>query len=432
MIRHALLASVLLLAPISSAGAAPVAGSDSTLARAGSPGADSLARPDRVERWRTDLEFLGDELPRRHGSLFWRTPAAVFRSRLDSLVGAVPRCPDWQLVAGVAWLCALADAHTTLQWGDTASHFRHLPIQIADFEEGWYVLATDLAHVSLLGARLVAVGDLPADRAAGALAPFLSHENEAWLGDRLGPALGCPELIAAAGLATTPDTIAMRFDDGHGAIVAAMLTPLPLASRPRWLTVFSEQHVTVPVARRDPGLAYWCRVLPESHALLFRYNACTEIDTLPFERFAARFWAAADSARVERVIVDLRANAGGRSSLWEPFVRGLTKRSGLARKDRLAVLISSRTFSSAVLDAWELSDHATLIGQPSGGKPNGWGEVKTFRLPRTGLLIQYSTRYFRLVRDADPPSLEPDVAVPLRWDDYRNGRDAVLERALAR
>jgi hypothetical protein len=37
-----------------------------------------------------------------------------------------------------------------------------------------------------------------------------------------------------------------------------------------------------------------------------------------------------------------------------------------------------------------------------------------------------------LIRDADPPSLVPDLAVPLRWDDYEKGRDAVLERALER
>jgi hypothetical protein len=434
MIRHTFLLSALVLALVSRPGVASAVagGADSAAAVPRAPGTDSLASPDRVERWRADLRFLGDELPRRHGDLFWRTPAAVFRSRLDSLVRAVPESPDWRLVAGVAQLCAIADAHTTLQWGDSAAHFRHLPIQIAGFEEGWFVVATDSAHVSLLGTRLVTVGDLPADHAAGALAPYLSYENEAWLGDRLGPALGCPELITVAGRATTPDSVAMRFDDGHGAILATTLVALPAGSRPRWLTVFSEEHVPVPVARRDPALAYWFRVLPETRALLFRYNACIEMDTLGFERFAARVWAAADSARVERVIVDLRANAGGRSTLWEPFVRGLTKRSALARPDRLAVLISSRTFSSAVLDAWEVHDRATLIGQPTGGKPNGWGEVKTFRLPRTGLLIQYSTRYFRLIRDADPPSLVPDVAVPLRWDDYRSGRDQVLDRALAR
>ncbi len=391
----------------------------------------ALADPARLERWRQDLHTLGVELPRRHGDLYWRTSEPVFRATLDSLERALPESPDWLVTAGIARLMALADAHTTLQWGDSAAHFHRLPFQFARFADGWRVVVTDSASTALLGARLVSVGGVVVDRAAAALAPFLSHENDAWLGDRLSLAFACPELIAAAGLAPAPDRVRLVFArDGADSLSEVAAAPLDGGPARRGVSIVDAGLAPLTLARREPGRAYWFALLPESRALLFRYNACVEIDTLPFARFAAALWAAADSAGVERVVVDLRANGGGNSTVWDPFVRGLMARPALARRDRLAVLIGPRTYSSAVLDAWELRDHATYYGLPTGGRPNGWGEIKSFRLPASRLPIQYSTRYFRLVRDADPPSWMPDVMVPLEWPDVRIGRDAALEAAL--
>ena len=67
---------------------------------------------------------------------------------------------------------------------------------------------------------------------------------------------------------------------------------------------------------------------------------------------------------------------------------------------------------------------------PTGGMPNSYGEVRTFRLPNAGLSISYSTKYFRMLEE-DPPSVEPDVLVELGSEDHFRGQDPVLERALS-
>ena len=38
---------------------------------------------------------------------------------------------------------------------------------------------------------------------------------------------------------------------------------------------------------------------------------------------------------------------------------------------------------------------AIFIGEPTGGRPNHFGEVKSFNLPNSGLSVRYSTKYFR-------------------------------------
>ena len=58
------------------------------------------------------------------------------------------------------------------------------------------------------------------------------------------------------------------------------------------------------------------------------------------------------------------------------------------------------------------------------------GTLSNFRLPSSGLQVFYSTTFFRLVPDADPPSVMPDLPVETTVRDYREGRDPLLQAAL--
>ena len=61
------------------------------------------------------------------------------------------------------------------------------------------------------------------------------------------------------------------------------------------------------------------------------------------------------------------------------------------------------------------------------GKPNHYGELRSFNLPNTDLRVSYSTKYFRLLEDSDPDSLYPDITVETEFEDFLNGRDTILE-----
>ena len=99
----------------------------------------------------------------------------------------------------------------------------------------------------------------------------------------------------------------------------------------------------------------------------------------------------------------------------------------------VCVLIGPRSFSSAVdiSDAIKTYGLARLIGEETGGRPNSFGEGLFFRLPRSGLSMSVSSaRFVRANGDTtDHRGVVPDeVIVPTR-DDWKAGRDAVLERA---
>jgi hypothetical protein len=67
--------------------------------------------------------------------------------------------------------------------------------------------------------------------------------------------------------------------------------------------------------------------------------------------------------------------------------------------------------------AWQLRQElgATLIGEPTGGRPWGWGYVGQFELPFSRLTVQYSTQFYRLTpedREAVAPDLTADISAP--------------------
>jgi hypothetical protein len=95
-------------------------------------------------------------------------------------------------------------------------------------------------------------------------------------------------------------------------------------------------------------------------------------------------------------------------------------------------VIGRKTFSSGLLNALSLARAgATLAGEPTAGKPSHHGEVKMFPLPRSGLIVTYSTKIFE-----DPnhkgDSLVPDLAAETTYADWAAGRDPVLDAILKR
>jgi hypothetical protein len=195
------------------------------------------------------------------------------------------------------------------------------------------------------------------------------------------------------------------------------------------VSMYDVLPIPVTLSRKHPDRIYWYEYLPDSRALYVQYNECSNDPKLPFSRFASDVFREADSAKVERFVIDLRFNGGGDSRIIGPLISGLHSRIRL--RSHLYVLIGPSTFSSAQLNAIDLRDKtgAVLVGLATGEKPNSYGEIKTFTLPNSGFHVQYTTKFFHLA-DGDPSALEPSVSVPYSLDDALAGRDPALSYVL--
>jgi hypothetical protein len=222
------------------------------------------------------------------------------------------------------------------------------------------------------------------------------------------------------------------FDDGNGKQFIVKMRPVSTKEMIKFITPFDSPPGKAPLYLRNPERYYWYEYLPDSKALYLHYRRCANMPSQPFNRFAAELSNFMDQNPVERMVIDLRLNGGGGSIIFEPLIKALSKRRDVNQKGRLFALIGRGTFSSACLNAVKLKREtkAILVGEPTGQRPNFYGEVETMTLPNSRLRVHYSTRYFKTM-DGDPPAIAPDVQVETSSSDYASGRDPVLERALS-
>src|SRR6476469_6981260 len=75
----------------------------------------AFGQPQRatVEQWRSDIDYLASELPKRHPNLLFHTPRSQFTAQLNVVKADVPRLKDVDIVIQLQLAVAsLGDAHT--------------------------------------------------------------------------------------------------------------------------------------------------------------------------------------------------------------------------------------------------------------------------------------------------------------------------------
>lgn len=390
-----------------------------------------LAR-SRDGRWLQDITYLANELPRLHVDPFHNVSKSEFRLRVAALQATIAMFSDDEIrLRLMALVAMIGEGHTTLNFtpfyqGDNG--WRLYPLSVAWLEEGWYVVGAQAENQQLLGAQLVAINDMPINDVFDRVAPLVAADNDVQRRTTGATLLLTAEVLAGLDIVENMDSARFAFILLEGTNVEVPLAATPPATLQLQGIQPQVPMRETPLALRNPDRWYWYESLPAQNALYFQYDVCAEMADQSFADFSAELFQRVDSEKITRIIVDVRNNGGGNSAVLRPFLAGLAERPHLA----VYVLIGRRTFSSALINAIELDQQANalLVGEPTGGRPNHYGEVRSFNLPNSQLQISYSTKYFRMLPDADPPSLEPEIATPVTIANQLAARDAALSTAL--
>lgn len=388
-------------------------------------GSVDTSRVTRDQHWHEDLEMLARELPEKAKPLEDAHRKHAFLGRLEHLDKEVGSRTDNQIIVGIMHsLAAIGDGHTNLSINSYL--FPFYPISIYWFKEGIYVIRAAEQYRGLLGGRLVKLGSASTRHLSNFLNTILGHENEWFVKDLAPYLIISADIMNGAGFTSDPRkaTVELRMPDG--------------AVRQRTLAAGNNfDHADSLTARflrySKPNRNYWFQQLPGKKTIYFRYNQCEEMQDLPFATFQQQVLDAIRTTHCERLIIDLRDNGGGNSAILQPLINILVEGKDETDKLALYVLIGRGTLSSAAMNAMDLKRRAAavLVGEPSGAKPNHYGEVRDIELPNSHLRVQYSTRYWDYWPSNSDQSLHPDVRITETWKDFHAGTDAALNAALA-
>ena len=393
-----------------------------------------------VAAWREDLRVLATELPARHKNAFAHMTRAQWDSAVRRLDERIPRLARHEIIVELMRLVAMVrDGHTWLAPEmEGRIGFRRLPVMLYDFSDGLFVIAADSAHADLVGARVARIGRMTAAEAVTATTGIISHESANWARYRAASLLAVPEVLAALGATDDPAAATVVVQQGGRDRTVQLAGAGNAEGDSRYAPAAWVQARAVggelPLWRQHPEAPFWFTILPD-RTLYIGYRSVDFFYRELNENFFRRAFAAGDSARVERVVIDMRLNGGGNNYLNRFVVKEIIRRPALDRPDRLLVLIGRGVFSAAqnLVNELDYYTNATFVGEPTGNAPNQYGDARVLLLPHSQLRVRVSSLLWQgHVASDDRTWFTPDVYVETSSSDYFAGRDPVLATALRR
>jgi C-terminal processing protease CtpA/Prc len=352
-------------------------------------------------------------------------------------------------------ICSLQDGHTQLRPMKNLRNWQ-VDLPLIRLHDGFYVRAN--REPFRQGDKLVAIGGHDTEAIYHQMRGLIPAENEHYRKESMAKLIQKEEYLDHLGLVEGKG-ISVRVE--RGGTEMTVTAPLKHAAR-CW---------------RPPSTRPWVDYQIDANSCLgvFQLDQCIPNDL--YKKTVRSFFEAVRDQRITNVAIDVRRNGGGNSQVIDEFFRyldiehyrhyggdvryseevaekvGYSRKSGYRRgrprskKNRkvedstllfdgnVFVLTSVATFSSGHWFAVLAKDNdlGTIVGEPTGNAPSSYGDVPTFRLPRTGFTFTVShKRWVRPNPKNDPAdALYPDILVYTTLDDVINGIDPQLDQLRA-
>lgn len=375
-----------------------------------------------------DLDRLLELLEVIHPEPFHGVPRDEWVARMEEIRAELPRAtPEESMVAVMGLVAMLSregrDGH---QIAFPTDGGLMLPLRVFEFFDGVFV--TDALDATLIGARITAVEGRPIDEVLTALDPLVARDSPATVPWFRPFYLLRADVLEGLGMVDGDAAVTLTLEPADGgATRETTLQTIGFADYNDWGGPFGLIHLPEREGLRftahEPR--FWIEDLDDG----VLYARLSQVQAVATSEIAAFADAAADPD-VTRVIFDLRQNPGGNNFTYPPLLRALQEID-----TPLWVLTDRGTFSAAsnLTTEIEQSTDARFAGEPMGGGLNFWDDVQfvEFENLPIPMSIGISTLYWEKSFPKDPRlTIEPDLAVPYRSDDYFGGVDAGLEAVL--
>lgn len=401
----------------------------------------SSAQQNKSQAWKSDIEYLKTELPKRHKDLFFKVDKTTFEGKLNELSNALSNKTESEIVISLQQIIAeMGDDHTGIDYQRILQSSGILPLTLYWFSDGLYVLSTLEKYKTALGCRVTAINDVPVAEVTSKLSSLIAKTNDAILKHRIPNIL--PSIVLLQHFKII-DSNSARFDlvEPNGAKKNLLIDELNIKASGPKIRFVGFTPKSYPLSWSNRRSMFWSRFLEDDGILYVQYNDCwskeleekhgskARAEKMPsFEAFSSQLLEDLNKAEVRKFIFDMRFNPGGSSPQGTELARRISEIDNINKQGKIFVIIGKRTYSSAVINAIDFKNHtkAILVGEPTSGKPNHFGEVNKFKLPNSGLSVSYSTKYFKYLKE-DPDSLMPDIAVETTFNDFASGKNPILD-----
>lgn len=407
--------------------------------------ATASVEKSETDKWREDLRFMAEEMPKYHKNLFHTMTREQFESAVKKLDERIPSLARHQIIIEMARIVAMVgDGHTNIApTRDPKIGFRTYPVKLYLFKDGLYVRAAAREYADLVGARVVKIGSVPAEEAYDSVREIIGRDNEMDVKFFAPFLLTMPEVLHALGFIDDMESAPFLIENRDQQRVAKLRpggpaemmgadTDVSWLSKQNWVDARDGAQRPVPLWLREPQNKFWFDYLPETRAVYVQFNQVGNKEDETVEAFAERLFAFVEAKPVERFVLDLRLNRGGNAASNRPLLLGIIRSTKVDQKGRLFTILGRSTWSAAQMLVNELERYTNTIfvGEPSGGKVNSYGDSHRITLPNSGITVRVSTLWWQADERDRRQWTAPQVAADLSFEDYRTNNDPALNAAL--
>ena len=370
-----------------------------------------------------DINFFRKQLTDKHKNLFHNITKEEFDDNVDTLISAVGELTNKQVFVEMNKIVAsIGDAHTVMDYWDGFIY----PLEFYCFNDGIYVIDADKSYEDIVFTKVKKINGIDIDIITEELKALISYENEYWAKEKIPDYLKLPICMNGLGIIPDEEKTEFEFETLNGEIIKKEIDIFGYCEKVNFVSA-AKQERNVYMFDQYRENFYWYEYLNDDKVLYFKYNLCTNMKST-FKDFNDKMFESIKDYDIEKFVIDLRHNIGGNSTIINPFLESIQKLASDNPQMKIYVITGRRTISSGVMAVIDIKEKVpvTIVGEGTGGSPNSYGEIKSFKLPNSRIPVYYSVKYFQMTKDG-AATISPDIDIEPEIHDYMNNNDVIME-----
>lgn len=408
-----------------------------------------------------DIEYLATLT--EYDRSFSDQAQSQFGDTLEAAKESAADMTDAEFYLTLAEAVALADnGHTNLSYRPQFAEFNTIDARLYAFNDGVYIVRAAPDRADTIGRRVAAIDGTPVEQLQSSLQAYRGG-NETWRTLYSTLILESPDLLSAAGLATSSESIDLALVSKDGAIEIVSFdgrdaeNPDDLPWRSAWQTLIPDPE--------NPAYPGWTHALDIDGANRPRYltqpwqSLHYELEDNGYYIRALPGFKVGDQsikgvyktilsnipdASLDHLVVDFRLHDGGDYTKSMAFAKAAPKK--VKDDGAIYIITGPNTFSAAIVTTAMLKYHAgergMIVGEQMGDREQFWAERgSSFRLPNSGYYVNYATGYhdwekgckgepycytMNEMYEVPAGDLSPAVTLDQSFESYQRGEDVVL------
>lgn len=377
------------------------------------------------QQWREDLHFFANEMEKRHKNPFHYTSKEKFEAEVARLDQDIDKLNGDEIFVRLQRLASMiGDGHTYVQLPKEA--VRNFPLGLRRFGHDFRVARVGPGLEKALGTRVLSIQNTPISDVEKLLLPLTPQDETPWYcRAQVAQFATWGNMLHGSGIITDHDNARFTLVDDSG---QEFTTEFHAVTGDEFANIeWIRPYQQPPLYLQNLKETFWFTYLPDARTIYCEFRGYNDLG-----KYSDELFKLIKEKQPDKLVIDMRQNGGGDYTKGLKYlVNPIRENPGINKKGHLFILIGSSTFSAAMSNSahFRFQTNAMLVGEPIGEKPNSYQEPRNLTMPNSHCVFQYQTQFYKFVESGENV-IKPDQEIILSWEDFKAGRDPVLDWVL--